>query len=261
MADNCTTCTDCNTPVVPEPCATPLYTANTCPDVIPTDCVSYLGADQPCLGIYPSGPVPLTLTGLLTKLFTYVSTLLGRVTSSSLSITQSGACGDVLDVEIIPSSQAGNKFTLGNDGKPYVPTVVTTLLPSKCISWQQAVTGNSTTWVPIIDFTCVSANTTIQAIACIAPSGITVSAITQTTAQVSWTVAAGVTYDILINNAVAYTTVSSPATVSNLAAGTNYSLAVRINCSGGSKSETTTAFNTLANLVCNTPTNLQITSI
>lgn len=263
MSDNCSPCTDCTIPTTGALCPEPAtYTANTCPDPQPSDCVYYTGLDNPCLGIFGSTDVKrVTLTSIFKTLFTYLSTLLSRITSTSLSVHSSGLCSDQISIELIPSAQVGNILILGNDGKPYVPPTIVSMGASKCISWQMAVSGNTTTWVPVIDFACVSNNITPDAIDCVAPTNVNISSITQNSAIITFDVVGGVTYDLLLNNQVNATNITPPYTLTALTPNTNYSIALRINCGSGSSSETVVTFATLPIISCTPPTNLQITGI
>lgn len=261
MTDNCSPCLDCTSlptgPVCPDP---PQYTANQCPDPQPTDCIYYTGPDESCLGVAGSG-TPMTLTALLVKLFTYITTLLGRISSASLSITRTGACSDLLSIELIPSTQSGNILILGNDGRPFVPPTVVTMQGSKCISYQSTGPVGNVTWVGVLDFECIADNITEFAIQCVAPTSVTVTGITTSTAQISFGTTPGLTYDILLNNQVLATNVSSPYDLTGMAPNTNYTIAVRVNCASGNTSETIVTFTTQPILSCNTPSNLQITSV
>lgn len=255
---NCSPCTDCTTtPVGPVCPAPPDYTANTCPVVVTSDCVQYVGPDDACLDIAGSG-TPMTLTNLLRAVFTYLSTFLSRITSSSLSINLSGTCANLLDIELVPSAQSGNILILGNDGRPYVPPTVINMQSSKCMSWQSTGSGQNVTWTPVLDFTCISQNIDN---ACSAPTGVIVTGITINGAIVSFGTIVGDTYDILLNNQVLATNVISPYTIGSLTPSTNYTVTVRVNCQAGGSSETLTSFSTSPILTCNIPSGLQITSV
>lgn len=261
MADSCSPCQDCTVPNTGPVCpAPPLYTANSCPETVLTDCVTYTGPDNTCVGVTSSG-TPMTLTQSLVAILNYLSTFWRRISSKSLVITTSGVCSDLIAIEVIPSAQSGNTLILGNDGRPYVPPTVTTFVPSKCTTYQSTTVGNVTSWVQVLDFNCISQNVTGPAIACLAPTGVSVSGITQTSAVIAFTAVGGDTYDLLVNNVPSQLGISSPFTLTNLTAGTNYSIAVRVNCTSGNTSETVLTFSTLPILLCNTPSNLQITSV
>lgn len=260
MSDNCTTCQDCSTPVPGPVCTPPTYTANLCPDPQPTDCVYYTGPDNSCIGVASSG-TPMTLTKVLSAIFVYLSTFFARFSSKSLILTTSGTCADLLTIEVVPSAQTGNIFTLGNDGKPFVPPTNVILSPSRCITWKLTGSVTNPSWTPIIDFACVANNVSTFAIACTAPTGVTVTAITQTSAVISFATIGGFTYDLLVNNQLNAPGISSPFALLNLTPGTNYTAAVLVHCANNATSETLVAFTTPPLQVCNTPSNLQITTI
>lgn len=255
---SCSPCIDCTTPVVIPcpPAAT--YTANSCPDTVLTDCVAYSGPDNNCFGIESSG-TPTTLTSVITSILSFLSTIWTRLTSNSLSVTVTGGlCNQVASVELVPSSQTGNILILGNDGKPYVPQTLVTMGNSKCVSWQVSGPVGNQFWTPVLDFNCLSLNISNS---CAAPTGVSIGTITTTTAIVSFTALGGVSYDIMVNGTVVQTGASSPYTITGLTPATNYTVIVRADCSGGSTGETLLAFSTLPILTCNTPSNLQITSV
>lgn len=257
----CSPCTDCTTPAIGPVCPTPpSYTANTCPVVVETDCVQYSGPDNTCIGVTSSG-TPMTLTQSIIAILNYLSTLWTRLTSSSLSVTTSGTCSNVVAVELVPSSQSGNILILGNDGRPYVPQTLVNMASSKCITWQSSGPVGNILWTPVIDFNCVSVNITSQAIACVAPTGVTLTGITINSASVSFTAIGGNTYDIMLNGIVIQTGATSPYAITGLLPATNYTVIVRADCPSGSTSETITTFTTLPIVTCNNPSNLQITSV
>lgn len=261
MADNCSPCTDCTSiptgPVCPDP---PQYTAYSCPDTPLTDCVLYSGPDNSCLGVSSSG-TPMTLTNVLNRLFSYITTLFGRITSSSLSVNRSGACADNVTIELVPSSQSGNILTIGNDGKPYVPQSIVTMQSSKCITYVSTGPAGAVIWIPILDFQCIATNITSFAIACTAPAGVAISGVTTNSAIVSFGTSPGLTYDVLLNNLIYATNVSSPLNITGLSPSSSYSVTVRVHCVSGDTAETVVAFTTQQVLTCNTPTNLTITSV
>ncbi len=85
-----------------------------------TNCVNYSGNDDTCLAIAK----PIGLTSVLQKIIAYIKNVFNRITSDSLVITTPGSCDD-LKIEIVPSEDEGNIFTLGEDGKPFVPNTIT----------------------------------------------------------------------------------------------------------------------------------------
>lgn len=262
MAD-CTTCQDCTAvptgPVCPEG---PLYTANSCPDTLLTDCVNYSGPDQPCFSISSTG-TPSNLTTVIKNVLSYLSTFFSRFTSSSLTLTPSNSngCPNQLAIELIPSAQVGNILILGSDGKPYVPQSVVDLQGSRCISFVSSGPAGAIKWTPVLDFNCISQNITPTAIQCAAPTSVSISNIVINGATVSFGITGGLTYNILVNNVVSATNVTSPYNITGLDPNTNYTITVRVNCASGATSDTIISFTTAAILSCNNPTNLQITSI
>lgn len=256
---NCSPCTDCTTPSTPVTCAQPSYTANTCPETFASDCTYYTGPDQDCLGISSSG-TPITLTSVLIAIFTYLSTILNRITSSSLSVISPSSCAGTVAVELIPSSQSGNILVLGTDGKPYVPQTLVSMQSSKCISWQSTGQPGAITWVPVLDFGCISTAVAAAAIQCTAPTSVVISGITINGATIAFGTIGGLTYNILVNNTVVATNVASPYVITGLDANTNYSVTVQVECQNGASSDTVTTFTTSAILSCNMPSGLQISS-
>jgi len=238
-------------------CSDPTYTANTCPDIIPSDCVTYTGPDNDCIGVINADKP--SITTIFKKAFSYITTLLSRITSRSLRVSTNGTCPDSISVELVPSSQDNNILTLGNDGYPYVPPTITNMGPSRCISWQKSTSGNTTSWVPVLDFACLSTNIT-SILTCAAPTGVNISNINTTSATVNFDQTAGISYDIVVGGVTTYADVTSPYIVQNLTPATNYSITVIAHCSGGVNSETLVTFATSPILVCNTPSNLQISS-
>lgn len=258
---SCSPCTDCTTPTLtPVVCTTPVYTANSCPQNVLTDCVTYTGADNTCIGVTSSG-TPMTLTQVIIAIVSYLSGIWTRLTSNSLAVTVGGSCSNQVSVELVPSSQPGNILILGNDGKPYVPQLTVSLLGSKCISFQNSGTAQNELWVPVLDFGCISNNVTTQAINCISPANAATGSITTTGASISFTAIGGNVYDIILNGTVIATSITSPYALSGLAPNTNYSVAIRADCPSGSTSETLLTFSTLPVLTCNAPSNLQITTV
>lgn len=208
--------------------------------------------DLTCVGIKNGD----TLTSALTSLSNYSTGLLGKVSSSSLSATLSGSCRDQLAIELVPSTQLQNILTYGSDGRPYVPKTDVTIVSTTCISWQKTIVGQSITYVPIIDWNCVSQQVCVlcsNPSPCVAPTGLIVISTGQTTAQVGWNTVAGVTYTVLVNGVVQGTNVTSPYTFNSLVPSTTYSLTVRAVCSSGTTADTTISVTTLAITACVLP--------
>lgn len=90
-----------------------------------------------------------------------LSTMLPETTfsaqSASLTIAPGGVNGHSPTIEITPSGDVGNKFILGSDGKPFVPTDVpgikdVIIVPVMGISFTKNVTNGVITFTPVIDF-------------------------------------------------------------------------------------------------------------
>ncbi|MFT3681729.1 MAG: fibronectin type III domain-containing protein [Ferruginibacter sp.] len=111
--------------------------------------------------------------------------------------------------------------------------------------------------------------TTSAAAVCNAPSGLTASSITSSTATVSWTAVSGAnSYDVdyKLSSASTWTnaataTTSTSVSLSALTASSVYDYRVRTNCSSGSSSYTAAQFTTGAAATCNAPTGLASASI
>lgn len=123
--DSCGTC-DCE-------CEDPGYMNDGCYATQNTDCVT-LKEDITCLELEEGD----TLTEALSTIVEYAKDTLTRLTSDSLVITQTDDdCDDKATIELVPSSDDGNILTLGDDGKPYVPTPNT----DSVLSFENALTG------------------------------------------------------------------------------------------------------------------------
>lgn len=167
------------------------------------------------------------------------------------------------NVKISISTDGGNNFstlvaTTPNDGS-HVITVPNT--PSTTARIKVEAVGN-------IFFDISNTNFTITAgSACGTPSGLSASAIDNTSATVSWTTVSGaLSYDVDYKAASSGTwinaatgTTSTSVNLSGLTQGTLYDYRVRANCSGGSGSYAQAQFSTTA--PCNAPTGLTSSSI
>lgn len=167
------------------------------------------------------------------------------------------------NVKISLSTDGGNTFTTlvastANDGSEVV-TIPNT--PTTTARIKVEAVGN-------IFFDISNANFTITAgSACGAPTGLTASSITNTSATISWSAVSGaVSYDVdykaassgtWINAATATTTAS--VNLSGLTQGTLYDWRVRTNCASESSSYAQAQFTTTA--PCNAPTGLTSSSI
>lgn len=261
-------CTNCDQPT---PCDSPcskcggcvctcssLYDTVGCVNITSSDCVKYLGTqDISCLGIKRND----TMTSALKSIGTYTTGILGRVSSTSLSLTLSGSCLDSLAIEMIPSTNQGNILTYGTDGRPYVPKTDMNIVAAPCFSWQKTISGQVITYVPIIDWNCVAQQTCPlcdNPTPCEAPTGLILSSVGQNTAVVGWNSVAGVTYDVLVNGVLQASSINSPYTFNSLVPSTTYSLTVRAKCSSGLTADTSISVTTLAVTTCVLPSNIAV---
>lgn len=262
-------CTNCDQPTN-IPCSNPcnkcggctctcsaLYDNVGCINITSSDCINYIGLDIPCIGIKRND----NFTKVLNTLSSYSTGILGKVSSNSLFITTTGTCSDQLSVELIPSTTAENILTYGTDGRPYVPKTDVNLVSTTCLSWQKTMTGQTITYVPIIDWNCVSQQTCPlcdNPTPCDPPTGLIVNSTGQTTAQVGWNSVSGVTYDVLVNGVIQATNVNSPYTFNSLVPDTTYSLTVRAKCSSGLTADTSISVSTLPITSCVLPSGISI---
>lgn len=262
-------CTNCDQPN--QNCANPcsncggcvctcssLYDTVGCVNITSSDCVKYLGtSDLSCIGVKRND----TFTSVIQSLSTYSTGILGKVVSSSLLLTRTGSCLDNLSLELVPSTSPGNILGYGSDGRPYVPKTDLNIVSTTCLSWQKTTSGQVITYVPVIDWNCVSQQTCplcSNPAPCTAPTGLIVSSVGQTTAQVGWNMIAGVTYDVLVNGVTQSTNVTSPYTFNSLIANTTYSLTVRAKCSSGLTADTPISVTTLPITSCVLPSSLVV---
>ena len=176
-----------------------------------------------------------------------------------------------------PVSCANVKISLSADGGQTFPTVLIASTPNDGSEAITVPAVNSATCrikveaVGNIFFDIDNADFTINGTppACGDPTGLTASAITDTTATVSWAAVAGaVSYDVEYKltssatwtNAATATTATS-VTITGLTQGTVYDWRVRATCSGGSGSYVNAQFTTTAPASCNAPTGLSSSSI
>ena len=95
-----------------------------------------------------------------------------------------------------------------------------------------------------------------------APSGLSVSSITQTSATASWSAVSGATeYKIYLNGSLIATTASTTGTLNGLNAGTTYQVQVSAVGPGGEGVKAITTFTTLAPPPPGAPSGLSISSI
>jgi hypothetical protein len=169
------------------------------------------------------------------------------------------------NVKISISTDGGNTFTTllastPNDGSQSV-TIPNT--PSTTARVKIEAVGN-------IFFDISNTNFTITSGAgCGSPSGLTSSAITTSSATVSWSAVSGATsYDVdyKLNSSGTWTnaatgTASLSVALSGLASGSLYDWRVRANCAGGSSAYTQAQFTTTSVVTCNAPTGLASSGI
>ncbi len=155
--NDCPTCGCCTEDCT---CTPPGYINDGCTETVSSDCVIYNGI-LPCIPIQKGN----TITVVIQRIATYLKNLFNHVHSSSLVIAPSGgSCNGDVDINIVPSSDANNIFTLGTDGYPYVPApeiavIDVNIVNGECITWDKTVVGNVITFTPTIDWTCVASHT------------------------------------------------------------------------------------------------------
>lgn len=137
-SDSCNQPFSCNSTI-------PSDANSTCPNgYTKTDCVTYSGETDDCIGIANKD----ILTSVIRKLIAFIKQKVQNIASNSMVVTTYGDCTKTAKIEIVPSSDSGNTFILGTDGKPYVPAsneeTPITAVDSITIDFTTSGTGNHT---------------------------------------------------------------------------------------------------------------------
>ncbi|HMG13890.1 MAG TPA: fibronectin type III domain-containing protein [Saprospiraceae bacterium] len=173
--------------------------------------------------------------------------------SASLSWTAvSGATNYTVQYKVSTSSAWTTLATVNNNS-----TNLTGLLPSTVYNWKVKA-GCS-------DYSSITTFTTLQASGCAIPVNLNTAAITNNSANISWSLVSGATnYTIqykLSSSSVWITLITlsqTSITVNGLTAATTYNWKVKANCSDYSASNT---FTTLGSGNCNAPVGLNTSAI
>lgn len=195
---------------------------------------------------------------------TYAKGIFQRINSTSLKVTKSGTCNDNLTIEVVPSTDNNNSFTLGTDGRPFVSSTEISFVPVPCLTFERVQQGNKVTFVPKLDWNCVAQNICglcENPTPCVAPNGVIILNAGQNSIQLSWNMVAGNNYDILVNGQLYEANVIGPFTINGLAPNTTYAIAVRAKCPSGTTADTTVSVTTLSITSCSLPSNLTISII
>jgi hypothetical protein len=169
------------------------------------------------------------------------------------------------NVKISISTDGGNNFSTlvastTNDGSEVV-TIPNT--PTTTARIKVEAVGNIFFDISNTNFTITSGS------GCGSPAGLTSSAITTSSATVSWSAVSGAnSYDVdyKLNSTGTWTnaatgTTSLSVNLSGLTSGSLYDWRVRANCSGGSSAYTQAQFTTQSTVTCNAPTGLASSGI
>ncbi len=203
------------------------------------------------------------------------------VTAPNTAVTWAGGSAQnitwsVNNTTTAPVSCANVKISLSTDGGQTFPSVLTASTPNDGSESLVIPVGASTTArikveaVGNIFFDISNTNFTIGgAVACGDASGLTASAITNTTATVSWNaVANAISYavDYKLNSSGTWTSFSTAQTgtsanLTGLTQGSLYDWRVKATCSSGSGNFVTAQFTTTAPVVCNAPAGLSSSAI
>ena len=139
-----------NCPSIDCGCQSPCNCSNS--NIGNTDLVILKNDTNTCLGIVKD---TTTLTTFITNIFTYLKNIFSSLTSRSLRITPSNtACNSSATIEIVPSSDLGNSFILGSDGKAYVPRIE--FVSGSCITFSKVLVNGVILFTPIIDKACLA---------------------------------------------------------------------------------------------------------
>ena len=205
---------------------------------------------------------PFTTTGTSTCA-TPTSLTASGITSSSATFNWS-VVSSAIGYEYVLDFSAGTPLSAGTAVSTNTFTL-TGIAPSTTFYFHVRTQCTATSFSAWTDIPF----TTLSAAACAAPTALTATAITNTSATLSWAAATGVTsYEYVVNTTAASPTgagTSTPGTIANitgLTAATSYYLHVRSNCSGGSFSAWALAsFTTTGTTACNAPTGITATNI
>jgi hypothetical protein len=203
------------------------------------------------------------------------------VTAPNTAVSWAGGSAQTItwsvnSTNLSPINCANVKISLSTDGGQTFPTVLTSSTANDGSEVLTIPNTPSTTArikvesVGNIFFDISNTNFTITAgSSCSAPSGLTASAITTSSATVSWTAVSGaVSYDVDYKTTASGTwtnaatgTTSTSVNLSGLASSTTYDWRVRTNCSGSSSSYSAAQFTTGSVATCNAPTGLSASSV
>jgi hypothetical protein len=164
------------------------------------------------------------------------------------------------NVKISISTDGGNTFSTLVASTPNDGTEVVTIpnTPTTTARVKVEAVGNIFFDISNTNFTITSGS------GCGSPAGLTSSAITTTSATVSWSAVSGaVSYDVdyKLNTTATWTnaatgTTSLSANLAGLVSGSLYDWRVRANCASGSSAYTQAQFTTQSVVTCNAPTGL-----
>ena len=229
-----------------------------------------------------SAPVAVAQTAFADAVVT-VSSASGpfAVTAPNTAVTWAGGSAQTITWSVnnttaAPVSCANVKISLSTDGGQTFPTVLAASTPNDGTESLVIPVGASTTArikveaVGNIFFDISNTNFTIGgAVACGDATGLSSSAITNTTATISWNaVANAVSYaiDYKLNSSATWTSfataqTATSANLTGLTQGSLYDWRVKTTCSAGAGNFVAAQFTTTSPVVCNAPTGLTSSSI